>query len=106
MLADGTVLLGFATPAPVATPDDAPDLGLMQPHVFLPDGSRRSFWQGMRPVDSHDHARFYAALGRDAKDVFPIVLRFEEGLASGCTGGEIRGFYYRRDLRSPPEVHL
>lgn len=106
VLADGTVLAGFATPAPVATPDGAPDLGLMQPQVFLPDGSRRSFWQGIRPVDSNDHARFYAVLGRDAKDVFPLVFELDKGLASGCTGGEIRGFYYRKDLRGPPEVQL
>jgi hypothetical protein len=100
VLADGTAMAGFATPAPVGTPD----LGLMQPQLFLPDGSLAGFWYGMQHQNDGARERFYSTLGRRSSQVFPVSFRLEEGLAAGCPGGQIEGFYTVSELGRPPLV--
>jgi len=95
-LADGTELPGFITPQNPAENKGEPDLGIIQPQVFLPSGKRVAFWFGiMTPRDDHI-AGVYAALGKTAAEVFPVSFAAKEGLATGITSGSIPGFCSRR----------
>lgn len=105
VLANGTVMSGFATPAPGDTPEDEAALGTMQPHVFLPDGPA-GFWHGAVPEQKGAHARLYIGLGRAPGEIFPIAFSIEEGLAEGVTAGTIDGFYYLPESGQPPIVRV
>jgi hypothetical protein len=89
--ADGTRQGGFLTPQHLGEPLN---LGLVQPHLFAPSGKLCSFWWGMTKPTPGDGKAFYAALGKQAKNVFPLDFEAEAALASGQTSGVIRGFYF------------
>ena len=75
VLADGTRLEGFVTPAvekALAGPDAG--LGLMQPQLFAPTGQRISFWDGMFARPSAQREAVYTVLGRRPAAVFPLLL--------------------------------
>ena len=99
-LADGTQQRGFVTPAAQQKGSEA-DLGLVQPHLFLPGGGWASFWGGLAGIRGEDKARFYRLLERSGEAVFPIRYRTLPGLVDPAEAGEIRGFYTHRLLRSP-----
>lgn len=96
-LADGTEVQGFLTPQ--AGPDPS-DLGTIQPHIFLPDGTVFGFWFGMMGQSiERDGKSFYRALNKSGMDVFPAHFVVEQGLSSGLhLSGEIAGFYWTPDL--------
>lgn len=91
LLADGTRLEGFMTPAVPGDPVEL--LGLMQPNVFLPTGTLGAFWEGGVTRDASEHAAFYRALGKTAAQVFPIRFSASEKLVTGITKGTLDGFY-------------
>jgi hypothetical protein len=88
-LADGRVLEGCVTPQIDCEPLD---LGMVQPQVFLPSGTRSDFWDGMFKRDASDRAAFYNELGKDPKAIFPIKFAAEKELAKGHVSGSIPGF--------------
>jgi hypothetical protein len=90
-LADGTELPGFATPADGNGAEQT--LGLIQPHVFLPDGQQLGFWLGMFGEPRAEADALYAALAKDAAAVFPISFDLPGALSAGISGGRITGFY-------------
>lgn len=95
ILADGTEMSGFITPQNPNDFEDRPDLGLIQPQVFLSDGKRVQFWFGIRTPTQKEISSFYAALGKSQKEVFPLVFKANEGLAIGIVSGSVPGFCSR-----------
>ena len=91
-LADGTEFPGFASPQVDDPSTGPPDLGLIQPQLFLPDGETIGFWQGMVPIPDIK-VTLYAALDREPDSVFPMTFRADGQLASGICQGTIEGFY-------------
>ena len=91
-LADGRVLDGFVTPQIDSEPVD---LGIIQPQVFLPSGTRSDFWDGMFKREAKARQIVYLELGKDPKAIFPIRFAAEEGLAMGQVAGSIPGFCWR-----------
>ena len=90
-LADGSELSGFVTPA--TGPADEELLGLIQPQIFLPSGKPFGFWLGMFGKPGPAAAALYAALGREARAVFPLRFSVRPGVILGLASGEVRGFY-------------
>jgi uncharacterized membrane protein YhaH (DUF805 family) len=78
VLADGTVLPGFLTPAADADP------GTMQPYVFV-GGSMVGFWGGFFGFTDEEMASRLLTLGRTAEQVFPLQLTAHPGLALSQT---------------------
>jgi hypothetical protein len=93
VLADGTELGGFITPAFGRGKVRDSDLGIVQPHMFLPSGSMASFWGGIRPFSDEAKAAFYAQIGEGHAALFPIGFRADPGLTTGRQEGKIKGFY-------------
>ena len=91
-LADQARLDGFLTPA-TSGPSNDRVLGEIQPQLFLDTGKRIAFWLGMFGNPSSAAQELYAALAKNADAVFPMQFRALDGLASGITRGELRGFY-------------
>lgn len=92
MLADGTTLSGFVTPAFAKDAEDPGLLGFQQPQVFLTSGRRESFWDGGFPRPAEARERFYAELGRTPNQVFPVRFAARAGLTTGLAQGEVPGF--------------
>ena len=72
-----------------------PEIGLVavqQPRIFL-NHQQFSFWGGRSGVPIERRQEFYRLLGLTPEDIFPIRFRAEEGLATGITTGEVKGFY-------------
>ena len=91
-LADGTALRGFITPQSPQDNGGKPDLGLIQPEVFLPSGKRVSFWFGMMDPPKNEISEFYTALGKTGADIFPLTFNVETWLAIGVVSGSVPGF--------------
>lgn len=91
-LADQASLDGFLTPATSGSTGDR-SLGEIQPQLFLPSGERVAFWLGMFGNPSGAARELYAKLAGNAETIFPIHFQAIDGLASGTTHGELRGFY-------------
>jgi hypothetical protein len=91
-LTDGTVMSGFVTPQNPRDSGGNPDLGLIQPQVFLPNGERVGFWFGILTPPQDEISSFYSVLSKSQQDVFPIAFKANEGLAKGITTGSIPGF--------------
>ncbi|BBO86152.1 hypothetical protein DSCO28_67180 [Desulfosarcina ovata subsp. sediminis] len=91
-LADGTKMSGFVTPQSPNDSSGKPHLGLIQPQLFLPEGRRVGFWFGILEPPKEEISSFYAALGKDKQDVFPIAFEANDGLAKGITDGSVPGF--------------
>ena len=82
-----------------------PEIGLVavqQPRIFLND-QQFSFWGGRSGVPFEKRQAFYNRLGLAPESIFPIRYRAEEGLATGITSGEVRGFY-RIVSKQPPQI--
>lgn len=85
--ADGSHYRGFVTPA-----FEQGDLATMQPEIFV--GPKRfSFWGGTIGVDAAERRAFYAAMGKEAVQVFPLRFDVEPHLATGVVAGQVDGFY-------------
>jgi hypothetical protein len=80
------LLRGFLTPLP----DGALDLGLMQPHIFMPSGRLGAFWLGMFGQPDLDFYNELLAIGEPA---FPIRFSALPRLCLGLATGAIEGFY-------------
>lgn len=93
-LADGTPIRGFLTPQHQNEDEGKPDLGTIQPQMFLESGEPVSFWGGMRPFDGSDVRRLCAELKRLPDQVFPIRFEAEPGLTTGIASGSIPGFCF------------
>jgi hypothetical protein len=89
-LPNGNTLGGFVTPQSSSEPEN---LGILQPHVFLPGGECFGFWSGMLGWRPDGKLTFYGLLGMAAADTFPIQFKADEGLSLGRTEGIIEGFY-------------
>ena len=85
VLADGTTLGGFLTPA------EEPTVGDMQPHVFVKDAPF-GFWGGIIGVPEDVRSRFHGMLGKPTETVFPIRIAADEGLARGATVVTVSGW--------------
>jgi hypothetical protein len=96
-LRDGTTLTGFITPHPGASD---PELGIVQPHIFLADGRPFGFWFGMLEPTPARRAEFYQAVGRPPADVFPMRFTAETGLVVGVQTGQLAGFYSVPDFKN------
>ena len=90
-LADGTILSGFATPPHPAWGGRGRDLASTQPTIFLPDGTRASFWTGIPPTGEMKR-RFYSALAKEAQSVFPIRFLIAGDWIDKQFEGIIEGF--------------
>jgi hypothetical protein len=86
-LHDGSRYTGFVTPAHTDG-----DLGTQQPQIFA-GGQRFGFWGGMFGFPEAARQALYAALGKQADQVFPIRFSVDPGLATGATTGQVEGFY-------------
>ena len=91
-LADGTELSGFVTPQNSEEDEGKPDLGLLQPQLFLPSGKRVGFWCGILSPPEDEVSGLYAALGKTQQEVFPVSFAANEGLAKGVVSGSVPGF--------------
>lgn len=91
-LKDGTKLVGFITPAPGLGRALDYDLGIVQPHIFLPDGRMIAFWQGIAGFSEDYKQAAYKDLGKHPDDVFPIRFAADRGLCVGKHAGRIYGF--------------
>jgi hypothetical protein len=91
-LADGTTIPGFITPQSPQDNPGNPDLGLIQPQLFLPSGKRVSFWFGIMSPPKNAISELYAALGKTGEEVFPLTFNAETGLATGIVSGSVLGF--------------
>ena len=91
-LADGTEMSGFITPQDPEDSGGRADLGLIQPQVFLPNGKPFGFWFGILTPSQVEISAFYTTLGKSQQEVFPIIFKAKEGLATGITSGSIPGF--------------
>ena len=98
VLADGSRLAGFLTPAVEGDPAEL--LGIIQPQVFLPGGALGAFWEGRFGRDDAAHLAFYQALGRTPDDVFPMKCSVPDGLVTGISQSVLRGFYTIPDGRT------
>jgi hypothetical protein len=104
-LADRTESAGFITPQPSTANDNKPDLGLIQPYLFLASGENFGFWYGALEPEAEDIARNYERLGRGPERVFPGRFEAMPDLAMGITSGEILGFYSIDLDRNEVRVH-
>lgn len=91
-LADGRVLDGFVTPQIISEPVD---LGIIQPHLFLPSGTKIGFWDGWSKRHPKERKILYIELGKDPKAIFPTQFAAVKGLAKGHVAGSIPGFCWR-----------
>jgi hypothetical protein len=94
-LADGTSLSGFITPQHSHDNEGKPDLGLIQPQLFLPSGKRVPFWFGIMSPSKDLIEEMYTSLGKTEAQVFPLTFTAEEGLATGIVSGSVPGFCSR-----------
>lgn len=100
---DGSRYPGFVTPL-VEGYDTLPDgrrlgkaghpLGRQQPNIFVAD-KRFGFWGGIVGIPKQVQREFYAALGKEPTQIFPMQFRSGTGLAKGTLAGQIDGFYKR-----------
>ena len=91
VFADASRHDGFLTPAVPGDPIEL--LGLMQPQLFLPDGTLAGFWEGGFARGDAEHAAFYRAMGKSAKEVFPMDCFAPSELVTGVTQATLHGFY-------------
>ena len=91
-LADGTEFPGFITPQQPQQNEGQPDLGLIQPQLFLTSGKQVAFWFGVLTPSKGDISGLYASLGKTDAEVFPLTFTAEEGLATGIVSGSMPGF--------------
>jgi len=87
-LANGSMLKGFVTPQSAERPLD---IGTMQPTVLSQSGEQLALWDGACKRPEEERVRFYAGLGVEAKEVFPMRFSGEPGLAAGRVAGVILG---------------
>jgi hypothetical protein len=86
-LSDGTICAGFVTPARRLN-----DLGTIQPQMFVAR-RRFSFWGGLFGIPAEERRKFYTAIKRSAKAIFPIRFWALDGLTKGIALGWVEGFY-------------
>lgn len=103
-LADGTTLSGFITPQDPRVNEGKPDLGLIQPQLFLPSGKRFSFWFGIMTPPKELMTELYASLGKAEAQIFPLAFSADESLAAGIVSGSVPGFC-SSDMASQVTVH-
>lgn len=98
---DGSHYPGFVTPL-VEGYDTLPNgrrvgkvrhpLSREQPNILV--GSKRfAFWGGIIGISKQAQQEFYAAVGKEPEQVFPLQFRAEARLANGLLTGEVEGFY-------------
>jgi hypothetical protein len=87
--ADGREFQGFITPQCAG---QSCDLAIIQPQLFISSSRFYGFWHGMVKLPDKDKKRFYLALGKDLKAIFPITFSTEPRLACGTVSGSIPGF--------------
>ena len=98
-LNDGRTLGAFLSP----TVGEG-DIRLMQPHIFV-GRTMFWFWGGMIGTPQSVRDDFFAALGADSNDVFPITFSGVESLAIGAISATIPGWMpdtVPDDSSSPP----
>jgi len=94
-LADGSVKRGYLTPPGRA--DEG--VGVLQPIIVTEQGQVR-FWCGTSLPSLKRLARSYQLLGREAKEVFPLLFESEVELAGGPIRGSIPGFLVMEDFQT------
>jgi hypothetical protein len=94
-LADGTKHEGFITPQQPEQKNNEPylDLSILQPYIFVEDGNKVGFWLGCMPPNVIETVKKdnYSLIGKSPEDIFPIVFKIQNGLATGIVDGNIPG---------------
>ena len=94
-LADGSMKRGYLTPP---GRDDV-GVGVLQPIIVTNEGQVR-FWCGTSVPGPKRLARSYQLLGKEAKEVFPLLFESEVELAGGPIRGSIPGFLVMEDFQT------
>jgi hypothetical protein len=94
-LADGSMRRGYVTPPGRG---DA-SVSALQPIIVTDQGQVR-FWCGTSVPGQNRLARNYQLLGKEAKQVFPLLFESEVELAGGPVRGSIPGFLVMEDFQS------
>jgi hypothetical protein len=95
ILSDGSKRDGIITPQ---LEGDSPDLGCLQPRLFLDSGEMAALWHGIVRPSEEDRKRCYLGLGgRSAKQVFPVRFVANPKLARGLISGSAAGFCWLDD---------
>lgn len=67
-------------------------MSLQSPVIFI-DDHQFDFQLGVPRVRASKVQKFYAAIGKEPRDVFPLRFVADAGLATGLTSGKLAGFY-------------
>jgi hypothetical protein len=94
-LADGSTMRGYFTPPGRG---DA-GVGALQPIIVTEQGQVR-FWCGTSVPGPKRLAQSYRLLGKEAKEVFPLLFESEVELAGGPVTGSVPGFLVMEDFQT------
>ncbi|HWC59823.1 MAG TPA: hypothetical protein VHC44_09025 [Verrucomicrobiae bacterium] len=94
-LADGSMKRGYVTPPGRA--DEG--IGVLQPIIVTEHGQIR-FWCGTSIPGPKRLARSYQLLGKEAKQVFPLLFESEVELVGGPVRGSVPGFLVMEDFQT------
>ena len=94
-LADGSMRRGYVTPPGRG---DA-SVGALQPIIVTDQGQVR-FWCGTSVPGPKRLARSYELLGKEAKQIFPLLFESEVELAGGPVRGSVPGFLVMEDFQT------
>lgn len=98
--ATGQVVTGFLTPDV-----EMSDLGVLQPHLFLPSGSPFGSWEGMFP-NPDQRRRIYDEFGVVSDQLFPIQFSVDPAFLGRAVTVIVDGFHScPGGFGSTPEVH-
>lgn len=79
-------------------------VGEQLPCMFV-DGQKFWFWCRPRDNSYQLRRRFYAAIGKEPGEIFPITFQGAPGFSTGILSGEIGGFYETRwGTRKAPRI--
>jgi len=94
-LADGSMKRGYVTPPGRG---DA-SVSALQPIIVTDQGQVR-FWCGTSVPGPKRLARSYQWLGKEAKEIFPLLFESEVELAGGPVRGSVPGFLVMEDFQT------
>ena len=94
-LADGSMRRGYVTPPGRG---DA-SVSALQPIIVTDQGQVR-FWCGTSVPGPKRMARSYQLLGKEAKEIFPLLFESEVELAGGPVRGSLPGFLVMEDFQT------
>jgi hypothetical protein len=85
ILSDGTRLPGFLTPGL------EPELGIIQPHVFV-GSAIYGFWGGIAGVAEATRDKLYADTNKTPDQIFPVRVTADQALCGGVAEAIVTGW--------------